>query len=282
MRLIDGKTSITLQRRGRNPTLCRRRKEWGTRKGETKIKLDIRRVGQAGSAHRGEPYQWNHVAVAFRRGVSCAVTMAANSSADERRLRAQQGKEFLISQILEEAEREDVPLSEIERKMLQFTEMQESLPDIYDVNDQFEREYDTGEYEKKIAGLVRRSYRRAKRESSENKNHWKQAVADLRKEDHYPLVMVDQGLELSAAAGYGIGIGIAVLLVASLFLWDALIEKSLIPLSFSRWLGNNSAWIFPSVSYGIAAIWVIVRLSRSGALQDVLKGLYKTLTRSRE
>ena len=145
MRLIDSKASITFQRRGRNPTLCRRRKEWGTRKGKTTIKLGIRRVGRIGSARHGEPRQWNHVAVTFRRGVSCAVTMAANSSADERRLRAQRGKEFLISQILEEAEREDVTLSEIERKMLQFTETQESLPDIYDVNDQFEREYDTGE-----------------------------------------------------------------------------------------------------------------------------------------
>src|SRR6202050_5956977 len=183
MRLIDGKTSITLQRRGRNPTLCRRRKEWGTRKGETKIKLDIRRVGQARSAHRGEPYQWNHVAVAFRRGVSCAVTMAANSSADERRLRAQQGKEFLISQILEEAEREDVPLSEIERKMLQFTEMQESLPDIYDVNDQFEREYDTGEYEKKIAGLVRRSYRRGGKRKKEKKEKREEGEGHTRQTD---------------------------------------------------------------------------------------------------
>ncbi len=208
--------------------------------------------------------------------------MTPNSNSDERRLRAQQGKEFLISQIVEEAQRENIPLSELERKMLYFTETQESLPDIHDVNDQFEREYDTGEYEKKIAGLIRRSYRRARRESSENKNHWKQAVADLRKEDHYLLVMVDQGLEPSAAVGYGIGIGIAVLLVASLFLWDALVENGLIPASFSRCLGNNSAWIFFSVSYGAVAIWVIVRLSRSGALQDVFKDLYKTLTRSRE
>jgi len=91
--------------------------------------------------------------------------MANSSKSSERRLRAEQAKEFLISQIVEESVRERVPLSEIERKMLYFTESEETLPDIYEVNDQFEREYDSSEYEKKIANLLRNAYRRSCRES---------------------------------------------------------------------------------------------------------------------
>ena len=48
-------------------------------------------------------------------------------------------KQFLISKVVEEAEFEQVPLSEVEKKMLYFTEVHPSLPDIYDVNAEFER-----------------------------------------------------------------------------------------------------------------------------------------------
>jgi len=51
-------------------------------------------------------------------------------------------KEFLISRIISESEREDVPLSEIERKMLYFTETAWTLPDIMEVNEVFDRDYD--------------------------------------------------------------------------------------------------------------------------------------------
>jgi hypothetical protein len=58
-----------------------------------------------------------------------------------------EAKEFLISRIVEEAQRENIPLSEIERKMLYFTESGWTLPDIMKVNDDFDREYDQDEYE---------------------------------------------------------------------------------------------------------------------------------------
>ena len=40
-------------------------------------------------------------------------------------------KQFLISRVIEEAKLEQVGLSEVERKMLYFTEVHPSLPDIY-------------------------------------------------------------------------------------------------------------------------------------------------------
>ena len=68
---------------------------------------------------------------------------------------AREAKEFLISKIVEEAIREGTVLSEIERKMLYFSETDWTLPDISAVSDEFDRGYDQGEFESKIAGLVR-------------------------------------------------------------------------------------------------------------------------------
>jgi hypothetical protein len=53
-----------------------------------------------------------------------------------------EAQEFLISQIVEEAQRDAIPLSEVERKMLYFTESGWTLPDITKVSEDFDREYD--------------------------------------------------------------------------------------------------------------------------------------------
>jgi hypothetical protein len=58
-------------------------------------------------------------------------------------------KQFLIGRVIEEAELQQVSLSEVERKMLYFTEVSPSLPDIYDVNAEFERNYDAASMRKK-------------------------------------------------------------------------------------------------------------------------------------
>jgi hypothetical protein len=47
-------------------------------------------------------------------------------------------KEFIVGKIVLEAERESVPLSEVERKMLCFSETAWTLPDIADVKEAFE------------------------------------------------------------------------------------------------------------------------------------------------
>jgi len=65
-----------------------------------------------------------------------------------------EAKEFLISEIVEEAQRENIPLSEVEGKMLFFTESGWTLPDMMKVNKDFDRQYDQDEYEHKIARLV--------------------------------------------------------------------------------------------------------------------------------
>ena len=48
---------------------------------------------------------------------------------------AREAKEFLISRIVDQAQRDGVPLSEVERKMLYFSETGWTLPDIMSVNE---------------------------------------------------------------------------------------------------------------------------------------------------
>jgi hypothetical protein len=99
-------------------------------------------------------------------------------------------KQFLISKVVEEANFEQVSLSEIEKKMLHFTEVHPSLPDIYEVNAEFERSYNLDEYEAKITNLLRSARDRDRNESPSREQLWKDALAELSKEDHYILVMV--------------------------------------------------------------------------------------------
>src|SRR5580693_7361790 len=104
---------------------------------------------------------------------------------------AREAKEFLISRIVAEAQRENVTLSEIERKMLYFSETAWTLPDIMEVNDEFDREYDQTKYENKIARLIRNETKRLRKENPEDFASWTSAARKMKKEDHYISVMID-------------------------------------------------------------------------------------------
>jgi hypothetical protein len=100
-------------------------------------------------------------------------------------------KEFLVGGIVAEAERLSVPLSEIEKKMLYFSEIAWTLPDILEVNAAFDRDYDQAEYEQKIAKLIRSLRAEARKRNTRELAEWEEAVHVLRQEDHYLLVMID-------------------------------------------------------------------------------------------
>ena len=102
-----------------------------------------------------------------------------------------EAKEFLVSRIVDEARRRHVGLSELERKMLYFSENYPTLPDMMEVSNQFEAEYDDEKYEKKIKKLSRRAFVRDQEESPGNIPLWREAISLLKKEDHYILVMLD-------------------------------------------------------------------------------------------
>ena len=112
--------------------------------------------------------------------------MSTNSFNSDR-----EAKEFLVGKIVAEAEREGVALSDVERKMLYFSEEGWTLPDIMQVNADFERDYDEGEYERKIAGLIRRIEARGSAEDRPELVTWGRAVEKLREADHYLLCLID-------------------------------------------------------------------------------------------
>jgi hypothetical protein len=101
-----------------------------------------------------------------------------------------EAKEFLISKIVAEAQNENAPLSEVERKMLYYTESAWTLPDMTEIAEKFDGEYDQSKYEKKIARLIGKAYKQPYKQSSEEYEAWWAAVHFLDKEDHYISVMV--------------------------------------------------------------------------------------------
>jgi len=54
----------------------------------------------------------------------------------------QEAKEFIAAKIAAQAQRDATPLSDIERKMLLFSEVGWAPPDIMEVSDEFDRQYD--------------------------------------------------------------------------------------------------------------------------------------------
>jgi hypothetical protein len=102
-----------------------------------------------------------------------------------------EAKEYLVGRTVEEARREGVPLSEIETKMMYFSETASTLPDIWEVNEEFDRDYDQVEYEGKIAGLIRGLSDNARERDTTELANWNEAIRTLRNEDHYLLVMID-------------------------------------------------------------------------------------------
>jgi hypothetical protein len=100
-------------------------------------------------------------------------------------------KAYLIQQILAEADREGIHLSEIEQKMLEYSETENTPPGLDEVNAEFDRDYDQSEYEARIASLVRNLLARLRAEDSPEPDRWSQAVQTLGNQDHYLLVMIN-------------------------------------------------------------------------------------------
>jgi hypothetical protein len=104
--------------------------------------------------------------------------------ADER-----EAKEFAIRLIVSEADRERVPLPELERKMLYFSETGWSLPGMAEAVQRFESECDSRQYEKKIAALTKKLQTRLKSNDPNTLKAWSDALAKLSEGDHYLLVL---------------------------------------------------------------------------------------------
>jgi hypothetical protein len=88
-------------------------------------------------------------------------------------------KTYLVGQIVAQAKRDNILLSETEEKMLYFSETDWTLPDIWEVSEAFEREDSSVEFEAKTAELVRRYLAFAREQSPSDLCLWDEAKSPL-------------------------------------------------------------------------------------------------------
>ncbi|MGO9592059.1 MAG: hypothetical protein ACLP3K_18665 [Candidatus Acidiferrales bacterium] len=142
-------------------------------------------------------------------------------------MNTKEAKDFFVERTAEQAALESVPLSELEKRMMYFTESDPaSCPNPLELNDEFEGQYDTPEYEAKIARLLHGAYKRLKAEAPQKARDWDDAVRTLRKGDHYLLVF--WSLKPSGENRWRdnlIMIGIGLLIVAGIVIWDFWLAK---------------------------------------------------------
>jgi hypothetical protein len=139
-------------------------------------------------------------------------------------MRVNEAKDFLVQQTAQQAQREGVSLSELEKRMMYFTESEDAVEDPIALNNEFEAQYDTAEYESKIAGLLGRGYNRVKGEGSQAIQSWDEAIRALKKGDHYILVMWAERRVAARPWGFWKIIGASFLLVIAMFLLVALVD----------------------------------------------------------
>lgn len=101
---------------------------------------------------------------------------------------ASTAKTFLVNRVIEQAMKDGIPLSEVEKGMLTFSEVG-ATPAEMSVADTFSEKYDSDKFEAKIAKLISRAYRRDKRFGS--LELWRRSLAALSQDDCYLLVMVE-------------------------------------------------------------------------------------------
>ena len=124
-------------------------------------KLNRSSVGRATIRQSGVPREagWRH---------QKPLTSRAAPRSRWFRMNTKQAKDFLVQQVTEQAVLDNVSLSEIELKMMYFTESDPtSCPNPSAINDEFEVQYDTPEYEAKISRLLQHAYGRLKAEDPE-------------------------------------------------------------------------------------------------------------------
>jgi hypothetical protein len=110
-----------------------------------------------------------------------------------------EAKDFLVEQAAQQAALDRTPLSDLERRMMDFTESDPaSCGDPVSLNEEFEEKYDTAEYEAKMSRLLHRAYKRLKAENPGGKLQWDEAISTLEKGDHYVLLLWGQRSPIGA------------------------------------------------------------------------------------
>jgi len=109
-----------------------------------------------------------------------------------RPVRTREAKDFLVAQTTEQAALEGVPLSDLEKRMMYFTESDGAIEDPFKLKEEFEAPYDSEVYESKASKLLHHAHAKAKKENAEVARLWSEAFRVLSKGDRYILVLWNQ------------------------------------------------------------------------------------------
>ena len=105
-------------------------------------------------------------------------------------MNTKEAKDFFAEQAVRQAALDNVSLSGIEKRMMYFTESDPASCDApLNLNDEFESQCDTSEYEAKMSRLPHRAHARLKGNDPERLRTWKEAMSLLKTGDHYLLVL---------------------------------------------------------------------------------------------
>ncbi len=139
-------------------------------------------------------------------------------------MRVGEAKDFLVKQAVGQARLEDVPLSDLERRMMYFTEGPDAVEDPVSLNEEFEKKYDTTRYETKVTRLLGNAYKRLKTESPASITEWDKAIETLQQGDHYLLVLTGSGSlrRLPLRSLLTLAVRLAVLISAASVVWIGL------------------------------------------------------------
>ena len=102
---------------------------------------------------------------------------------------------FFVERIVQQAQRDGVPLSDDERETLLWSE---SAPDsVADpmLAERLAAEISEDDYESKIVGLLKRSFKRDIAADPGAKDEWRAALTALSRGDHYILIMIGEAVE---------------------------------------------------------------------------------------
>jgi hypothetical protein len=117
------------------------------------------------------------------------------------------------------------PLSDIEKKMLRWSEIEPGAVNDPAVSEQFESNYDSGEYEAKITSLLSAAYR-LDEGIPRNRQQWREAREALDSHDFYLLVMLESArTEKPVGKRYWTFMLVGFLLVAALLFLE-LIQRN--------------------------------------------------------
>jgi hypothetical protein len=166
-----------------------------------------------------------------------------------RAMQVREAKDFLVRQAAQQAALEGVSLSDLEKRMMYFTESPDAVEDPVKLHEEFEAQYDSEEYESKISKLLHHAHERVKKESEDARARWDGAIKCLRRGDHYLLVMWDLAPSDERPRGDSLKLLAAGLVVAALVFVAGFFADKLEPQW--RWLQKKIPYPNSHVMFGI-------------------------------